>query len=407
MSAIRKAPRHARRVLASLMLGAALAMTACSGGGNAERPAPLVKKLVQRVPVHTVWRTHLSREAPRLRDGLVVAVDGQRVFIASHSGRVEALDLMSGGRLWRTRLRAPLSGGPGVGAGLVVVGGAKGNVFALDEDSGKLRWQRRINSEILSAAAVGKDFVLVRGVDGRLQALATATGADTWITTQEVPRLSLRGTSTPILDGDLAICGFDDGHVLAVERSDGMVAWSAAVGQPHGTSELQRLIDVDARVVSAGDDLFAVAYQGRVARLDRNSGRIAWTHDFSSYRGLALDDTALYVSGADGTLIRLSRESGAVQWQQRILANRELSTPVVYHGQLVVGDRDGYVHWFDAASGRYLARVRAGKSRISGAPVVAGDLLLVFNDDGTLAALRTPDAPVVLPARTASRASPR
>ncbi|HTT05326.1 MAG TPA: outer membrane protein assembly factor BamB [Steroidobacteraceae bacterium] len=406
MSSALRAPRRARQGLAALMLGAALALVACSAK-NPERPAPLVKKLVQRVPVHTLWRTRLRRDAPKLRVGLIAAVDGQRVFIASHNGRVEALDLASGRHLWRIRVRATLSGGPGAGAGVVVVGGAKGNVIALSETDGKVRWQRRINSEILSAPAVGTDFVVVRGVDGRLQALTTATGADTWIAMQTVPRLSLRGTGIPILDGDLAICGFDDGHVLAVDRSNGMVAWSAAVGQPHGTSELQRLIDLDAPVVPAGDDLFAVAYQGRVARLDRNSGRIAWTHDFSSYRGLALDASALYVAGADGTLIRLSRQNGAVQWQQRILANRELSTPVIYHGELVVGDRDGFLHWFDPASGRYLARVRVGKSRISAAPVVAGDELLVFNDDGTLAALRTPDAPVVLPAQTASGAATR
>src|SRR6185437_15248797 len=283
VSSVQGAPHPARAGLAALMVGAALALVACSSAKNPERPAPLVKKLVQRVHVRTVWRTHLRREAPKLRVGLVVAVDGQRAFIASHNGRVEALDLAHGRRLWRTRVRATLSGGPGAGAGLVVVGGAKGNVLALSENDGRLRWQRRVNSEILSAPAVGRDFVVVRGVDGRLQALATATGADTWIATQEVPRLSLRGTSSPILDGDLAICGFDDGHVLAVERSNGMLAWNAAVGQPHGTSELQRLIDLDAPVVPAGDDLFAVAYQGRVARLDLSSGRIAWTHDFSSY----------------------------------------------------------------------------------------------------------------------------
>ncbi|HLK71833.1 MAG TPA: outer membrane protein assembly factor BamB, partial [Steroidobacteraceae bacterium] len=316
-------------------------------------------------------------------------------------------DLMSGQRLWRTRLRAALSAGPGVGAQLVVVGGAKGNVFALSEADGRLRWQRRINSEILAAPAVGNDFVVVRGVDGRLQALATGTGADNWIANQEVPRLSLRGSSAPILDGDLAICGFDDGRVLAVDRTNGVVAWNAAVGQPHGTGELQRLIDVDAPVLPSGDDLFAVAYQGRVARLDRNSGRIAWTHDVSSYRGLAADDAALYVSGADGTLMRLSRQSGAVQWQQRTLANRELSGPAVYHGAVVVGDLAGYVHWFDAATGRYLARIRIGKGRISGAPLVVGELLLVFNDDGTLAALQTPAGAAILPAQAASGAALR
>jgi outer membrane protein assembly factor BamB len=393
VSLSRLGPRAARQGLVGLVLGAALVLAACSSGKNVERPAPLVKKLVQRLRVRTAWRTHLSGERPQLRLGLVAAEDGARVFIGSYGGRVEALDLATGRQLWRTRVRAPLSGGPGVGAGLVVVAGAKGEVFALSEADGTLRWQRRINTEILSAPAIGSDFVVIRGVDGRLQALAASTGADTWIATQDVPTLSLRGTSAPILDGDLAICGFDDGRVLAVDRSNGAVAWNAAVGQPHGNSELQRLIDVDGAVVPAGEDLFAAAYQGRVVRLERGSGRIAWTHDFSSYRGLALDAAAVYVSGADGTLIRLSRADGTVQWQQQVLAHRELSVPTIYHGALVVGDLQGYVHWFDPATGKYLARVRAGKSGISGAPIVAGDLLLVFNDDGTLVALRTAGLP--------------
>jgi outer membrane protein assembly factor BamB len=373
------------------MLAAVLILSGCASK-NADRPAPLVKKLVQRVNVRQVWRTHLSGETPNLRLGLGIAVDGNRVFIASHGGRIEALELSSGRRLWSTRVRAALSGGPAVGAGLVVVGSSKGDIAALSEADGKLRWQRRINTEILSAPAVGDDFVIVRGVDGRLQALSTSSGADTWIANQDVPRLSLRGESSPLLAGDLAISGFDNGRVEAVERRDGSLAWNAAVGQPRGTSELQRLIDVDAPVTISGEDVFAVAYQGRVARLDRGSGRIGWTHDLSSYHGLALDDAALYVSGADGTLVRLARASGAVQWQQRVLARRELTAPAVYHGQIVVGDLQGYVHWFDPATGSYLARLRAGKSHISAAPIVAGDLLLVFNDDGTLVAYRSPEA---------------
>src|SRR6185437_13260172 len=77
-------------------------------------------KLVTRVSVRRVWHAHLSGEAPKLREGLAVQVDGERLFAASHSGAVEAFDVTTGRRLWRRRVRAPLSGGPGQG-GLAVV----------------------------------------------------------------------------------------------------------------------------------------------------------------------------------------------------------------------------------------------------------------------------------------------
>src|SRR6185437_16269605 len=106
----------------------------------------------------------------------------------------------------------------------------------------------------------------------------------------------------PILAGDLAVCGFDNGHVVAVVRNSGALAWNTAVDEPHGSSELQRLIDVDAPVVADGQDLFAVAYQGHVARLARDSGQIVWKREWSSYRGLAVDQDAVYVSSSEGVL---------------------------------------------------------------------------------------------------------
>ena len=82
--------------------------------------------------------------------------------------------------------------------------------------------------------------------------------------------------------------------------------------------------------------------------------------------------------------------SGTEQWRQKSLERRQLSAPVVYRGRIVVADLAGIVHWFDAATGDPIARISIGKQRVSTPPVVAGDLLLVFGDNGELNALRAP-----------------
>ncbi len=347
--------------------------------------------LKNRIDIKTVWHTKLGGEKPILRLGLSAAVDEDRVFAASYKGRIDAFALGTGRQLWQRSLKAPLSAGPGVGDGLVVIGSSKGDVIALSETDGAQRWRVRINAEILSAPAVGGGYVVVRGVDGRLHGLSSKDGSEFWVVDQQVPRLSLRGTSRPLLSGDLAICGFDNGRVVAVTASSGSSAWEAAVGQSHGSTELQRLIDVDAAVVSDGDDLFAVAYQGRVARLVRDSGQIEWARDLSSFRGLAVDANAVYVSSAEGELVRLDRRTGTEQWRQKSLLHRQLSAPTVYRGRVVVADFAGFVHWFDAATGDPIARVLIGKKqRVSTPMIVAGDLLVVFGDNGELSALRAP-----------------
>jgi outer membrane protein assembly factor BamB len=358
---------------------------------KAERPAVLVT-LVNHIQVKAVWHTRVRGEAPKLRLGLDVAVDGNQVFTASYKGAVAAFDLASGRRLWQRELRAPLAGGPTAADGLVVIGTSKGEVIALAQKDGALRWRVRVNAEILAAPAVGGGLIVVRGVDGKLFGLAEADGHENWLVDQQVPRLSLRGTSRPVLVGDLAICGFDNGRLLAVTRGSGATAWDTAVAQPHGNTELRRLIDIDASVQADGDDLFAIAYQGRVARIVRDSGQIVWARDLSGYRGLAVDANAVYVTTAEGDVVSLDRRTGTEQWRQKGLERRQLSAPVIYGGRIVVADFSGLVHWLDAASGAFVARAKDGKQRISGAPIVAGDLLLVFGDDGDLTAFRTPPA---------------
>jgi outer membrane protein assembly factor BamB len=288
-------------------------------------------------------------------------------------------------------VRAPLSAGPGAAEGLIIVGSSKGDVIALSEQDGAQRWRVRINSEILSAPAIGNGLVIVRAVDGRLHGLSAKDGSENWVVDQQVPRLSLRGTSRPIIAGDLAICGFDNGRIVAAALGNGSTAWESPVGQSHGSTELQRLIDVDAPVVTDGEDLFAVAYQGRVARMSRENGQIVWARDLSSFRGLAVDADAVYVATAEGDLVRLDRRTGVEQWRVKTLERRQLSAPAVYGGRVVVADMGGYVHWFDAAKGDPVARYEIGrKKRISNPMIVAGDLLLVFSDAGELMALRAP-----------------
>jgi len=376
-----------KHVLLRVAALASMAAFAACSSNKADKPTPLVK-IENRIDIKRVWHASVGGEKPKLRLGLGLAVDGNRVFAASYSGSVEAFDLATGRRLWRREVRAPLSGGPGAADGLVVVGAAKGQIVALAESDGAVRWRTRINAEILSAPAVGGGIVLVHGVDGRLHGLMAANGSESWVIDQQVPRLSLRGSGRPAVVGDLAVCGFDNGRVVAVSLASGAAAWEAAAGQSRGSTELQRLIDVDSSIVVADDDLFAVAYQGRVVRLARETGQIIWGRDLSSYRGLAVDSAAVYVSSSEGDVVRHDRASGAEQWRQKALERRMLSAPVVYGGDIVVGDLDGVIHWLDPANGAFLARASGGK-RISSPPVVAGGLLLTFSDFGEINAFRT------------------
>jgi outer membrane protein assembly factor BamB len=379
--------------LRSLRCWAALAaalclLAACSKNKNPEQPAKL-GPIRSTLRVEHIWSASVAdRAARRLRLGLGLALDGSRVFASGHKGQVEAFDLASGRRIWRTNTKLPLGGGPAARGNLVVVGASDGHVEALNAADGKPLWTVLINGAVISAPAIADNVVAVRSVDGKLRALSPTDGHELWESDQEVPSLSLRGTSSPVIVGDLIICGFDNGKVVAVNSSDGSQVWQAAVAAPHGRTEIERLADVDGPVDVAGKDVYAVGFHGNVTMLALESGQTWWAHKASSFRGLTLGNDAVYMATADGQVLALNRSNGAVIWRQPALAYRGLTAVAVSDDALITADFQGYVHFLDKHTGAFIARIRSGRERISNPPIVSGDEVVVINDGGHIAAYR-------------------
>jgi outer membrane protein assembly factor BamB len=382
------------RLLLPLGLAALLIAAGCSKDKDVEPPATLVN-FPATLPVKKLWDEGVGggKKQLVLRLGLGPAVDNGVVFAASHKGEVLAASLETGRHLWVKKLKLPISAGPGAGAGMVVVGSSKGAVVALDGATGREKWRARLNSELLSEPAISEKIVVIRSVDGRLHGLDAQSGKELWSVEQQVPRLSLRGTATPIIAKEVAISGFDNGKVMAVSLSKGDTVWDTALASPHGRTELDRLIDIDSAVHVVGDNVFAAGFQGRTAMLALDSGQIWWGHDMSSYRGLAVDDENLYVTQSDGIVVALRQRDGSELWRNQKLKLRRLSTPVLTSTAVAVADFQGYVHWLDKTTGELVARQRVAKERISNSPVAVGETVVVLTDKGKLAAYRaTPSA---------------
>jgi outer membrane protein assembly factor BamB len=373
----------------TILAAAALCLlAACSKNKNPDQPAKLAP-IKSTLRVERIWSDSVAdRGAKRLRLGLGLAIEGNRVFASGYRGEVAAFDLQTGHRLWRTNTKLSLGGGPAVRGNMVVAGATDGHVIALNAADGKPLWTVLINGSVIAPPAISDNVVAVRSVDGRLRGLSPTDGHELWEADQDVPSLSLRGTSTPAIVGDLIIAGFENGKVLAVNTGDGSQVWLATVSQPHGRTEIERLADVDGPVDVVGKDVYTVGYHGNVEMLALDSGQTWWSHKASSFRGLTMDKDAVYMANAEGQVVALNRSNGSVIWRQPALAYRGLTAVAVGDDAVVVADFQGYVHFLDKHTGALIARVRSGRLRISNSPVAQGDEVVVINDDGRINAYR-------------------
>lgn len=371
-------------------------------------PAELTD-ITSPIAVRQAWDLNLGDGQTKLGLRQRPAIDGERLYVSNDSGRVLAIDANSGDTLWdsevvktgkqgsrlffwkRKATEAGLTGGPGVGEGLVVVGGRNGEVVALDAATGAERWKTEVTSEVIASPLVSGGFVIVRSNDGRTFGLDAADGARKWVFDRGLPNLSVRGNGAPVAGGELVYLGYDDGTVIALRLADGLRAWEQLIAEPDGRNDLERLADVDGELQLGVDELYATSFRGQTMAISLANGRPLWNRDVGSYGGLALLADRLIVADPNGTVWALDRNNGSALWKQEALARRWLTTPAVQGAYAVVGDVEGYLHWIKLDDGQIVGRDRIDRAPILGTPQVSvNGTLYAISADGKLAAYAQP-----------------
>ncbi len=376
------AGRFSRLQFALLLCCGTIVLLSGCGSTPVEPPAALVE-FKPELTVKTVWSAQIGHGVDKEDLRLPPRLAGDTLYVNDHKGTVVSLQADTGKQHWEIDLDEPLTSGPGYGDGIVVIGTADGQVVALAAEDGKVRWRAQVSSEILAPPTVGEGVVVAHTVDGKLFALDAADGRQLWIYDRTVPTLTLRGTSSPVILSDIVVDGFASGKIALLVLRDGRVLWEKSIAVPRGRSELERMVDIDASPLVIGSVLYVVSYQGRIAAIDLQSGRVLWSRSMSSSTGLAADDSALYLSDDSDRVWALDRANGASLWQQESLQRRSLTAPAVYKQSVVVGDMEGYLHWMARSDGRFMARFPV-ESGMRVAPVVAGERLYVYSNDGKL-----------------------
>jgi outer membrane protein assembly factor BamB len=363
-------------------------LSSCSIFGDKDKeaePKELVK-IENKLKVKRLWSTKVGSKAEFLLVGLRPAGDGNRIYAAGHNGNVMAINPDTGKSHWKSDLEIELSAGPAVGEGVVVVASADGFIITLDAATGAEQWRAFVGGETLARPLVKGDAIVVQTIDNRLVCLARIDGRQRWQIEQSVPLLTMRGASSPMSVGSQVVAGFDNGRLVAVNIGTGDIEWDSMLALPTGRSDLDRLADIDGAISVVDQDIYAAGYQGQLASIAAESGQLLWSREISTYVGASADWNSVYTTLDSGEIVALTRNSGVETWRNDDLLRREPTLPVPFHTAVVVGDLEGYLHFFSSIDGKIVARMRQGSMAISNAPLSIANRLYAQSDDGSLAA---------------------
>lgn len=372
----------------SLLLASCGVLDYFSRDDGAAEPSELVD-FEPEVELRRLWSTNVGDGQGDKFNRLKPVLSAEHIFVAAYNGEVNALTREDGDRVWRQRLRLPLSGGVGYSNGLVLVGTENSQVIALDAETGDIRWEAEVSSEVLATPVGNGRVVVVQTVDGKLLGLDAESGNRLWVYENVVPALSLRGTSSPLIVDNFVIAAFGNGTVVSVALDNGTLRWDERVSIPTGRSEIDRLVDIDGDLIlSDNRQVLVTGYQGYVAAIDVVTGQTRWRVDESSFVGAGSGFGNVYVVTEEDVLRAYRPGQNNTVWENDQLRLRRLTAPQSFSNYVAVGDFAGYVHLLAQSDGRMLARARADRRGIQGRLVSRGNTLYVYGNSGKLVAFQ-------------------
>ena len=389
---------------------AILLLCGLAGCASKDEEELVLPEIDNKVAPQVVWSSSVGDGVEHYDSQLKPLIVGDKLFVASRKGVLTAFNLADGTELWSIDIRdgakapmfgaishwwnernAKVAGGVGFGYDKIYLGTEDGEVIAFNPETGERVWSVFVGGEVLTAPVAGEGYVLVNTGGGRLFALQPDTGEQRWMHETENSILTLRGISQVTSAGGGIIYGTGSGKVGVLIADKGVPAWEESIAIAKGSTDLARIIDVDATPIVQNGTIYAIAYNGQLVAMELRTGRIIWKRDYASFRAMSLVDGVIYVVDSTGKLYAVESTSGTEVWSQPVLHKHFVTAPSIYKNFVVVGDGEGNLHWFNRQTGEYMARHEYDGSGFFSEGVSTADYLVVHSRNGEVEVLRVPE----------------
>ena len=379
-----------KKIIPSLIVFGIIAggLVGCGNKSNAIPPKPLVE-FTPTLQAKYIWDSNIGNgNANQVDLKLTPSVYNNTIYTSSFDGYITAVDAKNGRQKWSINTKLQLSSPVAVNANTVIAGSLRGELIAVSTKNGKILWASSLPSSLFSKPTIKANVVYVQTHDGSVSAYDISDGKQIWSEKIPTPDLMLIGNSSPVAYKDLILVGTSSGSLWGFKLATGEKLWDNPVALPQSGSQSQQMVDITATPLIDNDTLYIATFQGNLISFDTKVGGVNWQKKASIYNNMSIGNGLLFVTNSDSDLVVYNINNGNIVWQKDTLEGRKLSAPLYYNGNVYVGDFEGYLHIFNAKSGKYLDRLEIGGDGISAQPISVNHQIIVQTNDGTLAAIK-------------------
>ncbi|MBT0569237.1 PQQ-binding-like beta-propeller repeat protein [Curvibacter sp. CHRR-16] len=355
-----------------------LALVCVLAACSSTKPQPKELQAVSAsLPVKQIWSAAFDGGLTPPR------VQGKQLWVATATGKVLQLQLDTGKQDWSVDVGSPVRAGLGVSADGQSVAAVTALADLVLVRDAKTLWRQHLPASVVTPPLVAGGRVFVLTTDRSLYAFDAQTGVKLWQVTNTSQLLSLSAPTVLQSFQNSLLVGLG-GRLSRINPDNGSVLGEVVVASSRGSNEVERLVEIVDGTTRQDNVLCVRAFQISVSCIDMQQYKTLWTSNASGFSGLAGDGQWLFAVDADGKLRSWQQGSGELRWVRDSLQWRGVTSPLLAGNTLIVGDAQGYVHFFAKQDGNAVNRLQTDGSAIAYAPVRAGQTVVVVTQKGGL-----------------------
>lgn len=336
-------------------------LTGCSLVPTSNQVTPelsLVKKYVRQTTESSILRYRKINRAKPLVYGSMLIVSN------SHDG-VTAFDIDSGKKIWHFFVSNGVEKEPVVFKDNLYFGGNDGYFYSIKANNGLENWKNHVKTEIVASPAFdsteGKIYFLT--ISNSLFALDAENGKQIWTYTRQDPAISsIRGGTTPLIQGHLVYVGFSEGSFVAFNKSNGTINWEIQLNKN------KRFKDIDSTAVLNDGKIYVSGYDDKLYCLSSNNGEILWKFENGGYGSVTIKDNVLFYPTTSGKVFALNKDNSKKLWEIENINGIPTEISLM-KDMIVFGESQGKVIFVNPITGKIIQSFEPGRGVLGGVQV--------------------------------------
>jgi outer membrane assembly lipoprotein YfgL len=362
----------------SLSLCVGLLLSSCS--------TPKVAPLVPKQDLRAVWSTDLGGE---VNYPASVALANGRIATATSSGTVSVLNLSNGAVIWKIKIKGVVTAGVGFDGERAAVMTENNDLVVIQE--GKIIWQQNLGAQSYTAPLVAGLRVFALLADRSVVAFDGQSGLKLWTQQKTGDALVLKQDGVLAAYNNTLLAGFGS-KLAGLDSLTGTILWEAALANPRGINDLERLVDLVGPMARVRDTVCARAFQAQVGCIDASTGKLIWTRPSFGEEGISALENQLVTIESNGQIMSWRVNNGERLWDRAAFKGHHLTAPLVSDKGIFIGDAVGWVYLLSKDDGSVINRMPIGSTRGFASPPTPVDSqhMVIVTKNGSVTQYFTP-----------------